>query len=186
MVFLNGHCKKVCGFRKVTVLCSVPTHAEGSELCQSAFMPAHIAVVQGTSGPARAHCAALGYCLGKKPIGVLSVSAAPALSLLPPAALLQTPVLFIEQMKFSSPFSTVLVSGLSRIEGGVLKLCLLLQRSAEGCSDLLLTHSSAGCSDSPLTAVQRFGDGTPSVLDFHLISYTTCLAVICQDSLKGY
>lgn len=152
--------------------------------------------MRGRCDPVRAGMAyvALGYWLGKKQIFVLSTSYTPSLSLHPPAVFLQTLLLFTKQIKFSSRFSTFLVLGLSSTESEVMKTldanaCLLTAETTEMNSGLLwcgLSYSSRGWNDSPLIAAQRFGDGTPSVLEFHLISYTTSFAVVSQDSWKGY
>lgn len=59
------------------------------------------------------------------------------------------------------------------------------QKWTQDCSDVVLAIARE-VEMILLIAVQRFGDGTPSVLEFHLISYTTSFAVVSQDSLKRY
>lgn len=186
MLFLNGHCKKVCAFEKINVFYWVSAHADSQELCRAQLSVTSQSIFQwGREGVSPAELEGHMWCEG------IDWERSTFLFFLYPTPhhpLCTLLLLFCKhcccsqsKLSFQVDFQLLFRIGFKRwrrwSNENPRQHCLWTECRNKGINSGLLcsgpTWSSKGWNDSPLTPAQRFADGTPSVLELQLISFTS-------------
>lgn len=186
MLFLNGHCKKVCAFEKINVFYWASTHADSRELCHAQLSVTSQSIFQWSrEGVSPAELEGHTWCEGiDRERSTFLFFPYPT----PHHPLCTLLLLFCKhchcsqsKLSFQVDFPVSFALALSGGEGEVMKTpdtaaCGLTAETkgwTQHCSALVPLGAPKVGMISPLTPAQRFGDGTPSVLELQLISFTS-------------